>query len=501
MVYIHHFFRILMNQAVKRAMALPGMFTSTWMIKWRNLNKREQCDVCDVELFTQKQQQRNMWRTLKKHPRFLVMHFETLCDINCCRTRALLQWFVSRDTGSFTAKHLYGLWRGCPLTGGRTMSLILFKAEHKVLASILQPFEAFPGLLTSLMTHSRKWFFIQSFKESQISIFSMGFLSSGPLTAELFAEAKDIFLEHMKDQKGSRCDSSCSSSVALLCFSLDCHGQPFLHKRCCFGYSKGFYILTEVHLLTSFRCNSTLPFLATVDWWCNHCSFFVDCEKNRKDSSTNGSWNFFSQDLFPLGCFFPLGFRKGFPPKKAKQHFSGVFWPFMALFLRIFPGEAGRFFQRSLRWDTRETHGGCDGLYVGRKDEQSRMLEIVKSNALRKIWSYWTKTAKTWRFFEHKIWFNAAIKEPFFLDVFDCPQLPKSRQPAITVRRSLAECCGTGVPTAANCGFWSCGKFGIYTIFCFAFWRMFSSYRHSLPSILLLTRALQMQGRKIVESK
>ena len=271
-IYIYHFFRILMNQAVKRAMALPGMFTSTWMIKWRNLNKREQCDVCDVELFTQKHQQRNMWRTLKKNPRFLVMHFETLCDINCCRTRALLQWFVSRDTGSFTAKHLYGLWRGCPLTGGRTMSLILFEAEHKVLASILQPFEAFPGLLMSLMTHSHKWFFIQSFKESQISIFSMGFLSSGPLTAELFAEAKDIFLEHMKDQKGSICDSSCSSSVALLCFSLDCHGQLFLHKRCCFGYSKGFYILTEVHLLTSFRCNITLPFLATADWWCNHCS-------------------------------------------------------------------------------------------------------------------------------------------------------------------------------------------------------------------------------------
>ena len=51
------------------------------------------------------------------------------------------------------------------------------------------------------------------------------------------AEAKDIFLEHMKDQKGSRCDSSCSSSVALRIFFM---GSLSFIKGVAsgFGYSK-----------------------------------------------------------------------------------------------------------------------------------------------------------------------------------------------------------------------------------------------------------------------
>ena len=208
------------------------------------------------------------------------------------------------------------------------------------------------------------------------------------------------------------------------------------------GYSKGFYFLTEVHLLTSFRSNIT-PALSSDSWlMVQSLLFFRRLWKEPK--RFKHQWKL--EMASPKTCFL---FLVIFPPRE-----EGFFLP------RKKPSKTSRFLtfhgsvsQNLSRWSRRILSevaplGHSRDLWRlwwticwQERWTNSRMLEIVKSNALRKSWSYWTKTAKTWRFFE-QIWFNAAFRIPFssMCSIAHSPR--KSRQPAVVaqphVRRSLA---------------------------------------------------------------
>ncbi len=171
-----------------------------------------------------------------------------------------------------------------------------------------------------------------------------------------------------------------------------------------------------------FRCNIALPFLATADWLCNHCSDRRLWQESKKDSSkfqemrtyfsshNHGSWKW----VLPRFVSFTTGSFSTSTIKGGKKTLIG-FWPCFHGSNSKSTGEAGR----SVAGHNGQ--GGCSGLYFGRRDEQNRMLHYeVQSPS----WSGLTGlTAKTWDFFEQKSIFF--FTQPFLEAIFPrCVRLP-----------------------------------------------------------------------------